>query len=204
MKLGVFGGTFDPVHMGHLIIAEEACSRLGLDELLFIAAGRPWFKRDEEVTEAVHRLNMLELAVDTNPNFRVSDMEVRRAGPSYTVDTLEELSTGRTDDPTLYVVVGTDALREIDRWRSPGRVLEMANVVGIARPGDAELDIEALDAIHEGASKRAIILRGPEIGISSTDIRRRVVEGMSIRYLVPEPVESYIYEQGLYRGGQRG
>ena len=206
MKLGVFGGTFDPVHAGHLIVVEQVRAGLGLDEVLFLPAGRPWFKDGQEVAGADHRLSMVGLAVAADPHFRLSEMEVARTGPTHTVDTLEELS-GR--DTELYVVGGLDALEEVPRWHRPERVLELATLVGFPRPGANEAGLLALDSIRAGASAEVILIEGPSVGISSSEVRQLVARGRSIRYLVPEPVEGYIYEHGLYgalpvgRGGGR-
>ena len=199
MKVGVFGGTFDPIHVGHLIVAEEARGRLGLDEVLFVPAGQPWFKASDSVTEARHRMAMVELAIASNPCFRASDIEIGRAGPTYTVETLIKLREQLGRDSEIYLILGLDSLQEIDRWRSPERVFELATVVGMSRPGCADLDAKRLDSIFPGASDRVMMLDGPLIDISATDLRRRVSEGLSIKYRVPESVEAYVYEQGLYR-----
>ena len=196
MRIGVFGGTFDPIHMGHLIVAEDARAALELDKVLFIPAGQPWFKSYRQITEAHHRLAMVQLAVMENPLFDVSDIEVERSGPSYTVDTLEELHE-LYSDAELIVILGLDALREIDRWHQPSRVFQMAGVAGMARPG-ATLDPSVLHAAIPGASSRMRLLDSALIDISGTDIRRRASVGQSIRYRVPVAVERYICDNGLY------
>ena len=196
MRIGVFGGTFDPIHMGHLIVAEDARAALELDKVLFIPAGQPWFKSYRQITEARHRLAMVQLAVKDNPHFDVTDIEVRRSGPSYTVDTLAELREEHSD-AELIVILGLDALREIDRWHQPSRVFQMASVAGMARPG-ATLDPSVLHAAIPGASSRMRLLDSALIDISGTDIRRRASAGQSIRYRVPVEVERYIYDNGLY------
>ena len=196
MRIGVFGGTFDPIHMGHLIVAEDARAALELDKVLFIPAGQPWFKSYRQITEARHRLAMVQLAVKENPLFDVSDIEVERSGPSYTVDTLQELHE-LYSDAELIVILGLDALREIDRWHQPSRVFQMASVAGMARPG-ATLDPSVLHAAIPGASSRMRLLDSALIDISGTDIRRRASAGQSIRYRVPVAVERYICDNGLY------
>ena len=196
MRIGVFGGTFDPIHMGHLIVAEDARAALELDKVLFIPAGQPWFKSYRQITEARHRLAMVQLAVKDNPHFDVTDIEVRRSGPSYTVDTLQELHE-LYSDAELIVILGLDALREIDRWHQPSRVFQMASVAGMARPG-ATLDPSVLHAAIPGASSRMRLLDSALIDISGTDIRRRASAGQSIRYRVPVAVERYIYDNVLY------
>lgn len=196
-RVGVFGGTFDPIHLGHLIAAEDARERLGLDEVLFIPAGQPWFKAGAAVSAAHHRLAMARLAIKGNPRFRVSDIEIRRPGPSYTIDTLEALAAARPG-AELYVLLGLDALREMRRWRDPGRVFAMARVVGMARPG-ASLDLAELDAAAPDARRRALIVDGPRVDISGTDIRRRIAAGMSARYRLPSDVADYARRHGLYK-----
>ena len=197
MKIGIFGGTFDPVHMGHLIIAEDARAALDLDRVLFIPAGQPWFKSYRRITAARHRLAMVRLAVADNPLFDVSDIEILRTGPSYTVDTLAELRRQYAPDDELIVILGIDALREIDRWHMPRRLFELARVVGMARPG-ASLDPSVLNAAIPGASARLRLLDGALIDISGTDVRRRAASGRSIRYRVPAAIEAYIREHALY------
>lgn len=196
MRIGVFGGTFDPIHMGHLFVAEDARAALELDKVLFIPAGQPWFKSYRQITESHHRLAMVRLAVEDNPLFAVSDIEVRRNGPSYTVDTLAELRD-EYEYAEFTVILGVDALREIDRWYQPRRVFEMASVVGMARPGTS-LDLSVLNAAIPGASSRMRLLDSAIIEVSGTDIRQRVTAGRSIRYRVPALVERYIRENGLY------
>ena len=196
MRIGVFGGTFDPIHMGHLIVAEDARTELELDRVLFIPAGQPWFKSYRQITAAYHRLEMVRLAVERNSHFDVSDVEVRRNGPSYTVDTLTELR-GQHSSAEFIVILGVDALREIDRWHQPHRLFELASVVGMARPG-ASLDPSVLNSAIPGASSRMRLLDSTLIDISGTEIRRRVTSGKSVRYRVPEAVERYIGENGLY------
>lgn len=197
VRLGVFGGTFDPVHMGHLIAAEDARAALQLDEVLFVPAGEPWFKSYRRITPARHRLAMVRLAIRDNRRFGVSDMEIRRDGPSYTIDTLAELRRERPD-AELFVILGVDALREIDRWRQPRRLFQMATVVGMARPGSS-LDISVLNAAIPGASDRLRLVDSALIDISGTDIRRRVANGASIRYRVTPAVEQYIRDHNLYQ-----
>ena len=197
-RTGVFGGTFDPVHVGHLIAAEEARAALSLNEVVFVPAGRPWFKEGRPLTGAGHRLAMVELAVAGHAHFRVSDAEVRRPGPSYTVDTLEELRAGLGEAAEIYLIVGTDVLSELSRWHRPARVFEMATIVGMRRPG-AEPDLEQLEEVSPDAPSKTLILDGPCIEVSGADLRRRVAEGRPIRYMVPEAVGRYIREHRLYR-----
>ena len=196
MRIGVFGCTFDPIHMGHLIVAEDARAALELDKVLFVPAGQPWFKSYRQITEMHHRLEMVRLAVEGNSYFDVTDIEIRRSGPSYTVDTLAELRA-RYTDAEFIVILGVDALREIDRWHQPRVLFELANVVGMARPGSS-LDPSVLNAAIPGASSRMRLLDSALIEISGTDIRQRAADGRSIRYRVPAKVERYIRENNLY------
>lgn len=201
MKLGVFGGTFDPVHVGHLMVAEDARVELGLDTVLFITAGEPWLKAGWPLSAAHHRVEMVRRAVLDNPGFRESSMEVDRPGPSYSVDTLEALREGLAGDVDLFLLVGLDALRELTQWHRPERIFELSTVVGIARPGAEKIDRDALDPIDLQAGQDVVILDKLLVNVSSSDIRSRVSAGQSIRYLVPETVEEYISEHGLYGRG---
>ena len=198
LLLGVFGGTFDPIHNGHLMIANEAAEHLGLDRVLFVPAGNPWLKDRTNITDPTHRLAMVQLGIAGNDRLAVSDVEIKRPGPSYTVDTLEELVIKIGNGARPHLLVGIDALSEFDRWRSAKRVLEIATVVGVRRPGFAELGREALDRVQTGASQRVVLVKNTMIGISSTEIRRRAALGQPIRDLVPEPVAEYVYDHGLY------
>jgi nicotinate-nucleotide adenylyltransferase len=197
-KIGLLGGTFDPIHMAHLLIAEDAREMLGLDTILFIPAGKPWLKADQKVSESEHRLAMVELAISSNPHFGVSDIEVKRPGPTYTVDTLEQLRVEYDPNTEIHLILGMDSLKELARWRSPEQLFDLSTIVGISRPGQVDIKPHILESIAEGVSGKVILIPGPSVGISGTDIRDRVANGRSIRYRVPEAVESYILEHGLY------
>ena len=199
MKLGILGGTFDPIHLGHLLIAEQARATLGLDEVLFITAGQPWMKEGTPISDARHRLSMVRMAVGSNPFFHASALEIDRPGPTYTVDTLEELHHEADSDTQLYLVLGVDSLKTLSRWEKPERLLELCTLVAAARPGHAARDLGFIDDIQPGASQKVAQLDRPEVDISGTEIRRRVSHGLSVRYQVPENVERYIYSHGLYR-----
>ena len=203
MKVGLFGGTFDPVHIGHLIVAEEARVVLDLDQVIFMPTGQPWLKAGRQITEAHHRLAMVEMAVKANRHFTASEMELRRPGDTFTVDTLLELREQRGGEEEICLILGLDSLWELHRWRQPERVLELVTVVGMSRPGFEEVDPKTLDCIRPGASGAVRLLKGPLIGISGSQLRRRVSDGLSIKYRVPESVEAYIYEHGLYGGLER-
>jgi nicotinate-nucleotide adenylyltransferase len=199
-KIGVLGGTFDPIHLGHLIVAEDIREKLGLGEVLFIPAGRPWLKLKEEKTVSAveHRLAMVRLAVASNPYFKVSTMEIERPGLSYSIDTVLELKAKLGARAEIYFIVGPDALAELPRWKEPARLVELCQVVGIGRPGYARANLRKLERSVPGASQRIMVVEVPQINVSSTDIRKRVTQGLSIRYLVSETVEKYIAEHGLY------
>lgn len=192
MKIGILGGTFNPPHMGHLIAAESVCEQLQLDRMLFIPAANPPHKISEGILEPHHRLLMLEHAIRGNPRFEASDVELRRGGVSYTVDTLQTLAE-TLPDAQLYLLVGTDMLTEFPAWRSSDEILLRAEIVALCRPGFP------LPSLPPHIRKRVIEARIPEVGISSSEIRRRVREGKSIRYLVPAEVQSYIAQHRLYR-----
>ncbi len=197
-KVGVLGGTFDPIHLGHLIIAEEVRQKLELEKVLFVPAGQPWLKGERNISAAEHRLQMALLATASNPYFNVSTIELERPGPTYSIDTVIELKVGLGGRAQVYLIVGFDALAELPSWKDRGGLVEMCQVVGVRRPGYADFDLGSLESSIPGASERIMIVDVPEIDISGTEIRRRVAQGLSIRYLVPETVERYIAEHNLY------
>ena len=203
MKLGVFGGTFDPVHVGHLIIAQEVVDSGLVDRILFMPAGEPWLKSSRRVSSAGHRLAMVRLAVGDASGLGVSDMEVRRPGPTYTVDTLEQLAGCSGNGQDIYFVLGADAAADLERWHTPGRLFDLSTVVVVKRAGVPESGRSLAERFGEAAIGKVIPMDAPAIGISGAEIRKRVAEGQSIRYLVPAPVEGYISEHGLYRIPER-
>jgi nicotinate-nucleotide adenylyltransferase len=198
MNIGLLGGTFDPIHVGHLIIAEEVRLKLALDEVLFIPTGQPWLKSERSLASGEHRLEMLKLAISSNPHFKVSSIELERPGPSYSVDTVSALKDELGAGVELYFIVGFDAFAELPIWKEPSRLLDLCHVVGLRRPGYAELDWGSLEQAIPGVSSRVTVVDVPQIDISSTQIRERVAKGLSIRYLVPEAVEGYISKNRLY------
>jgi nicotinate-nucleotide adenylyltransferase len=204
MRIGVLGGTFDPVHLGHLIVAEEARVRLKLDQVIFMPAGQPWLKAGQCLTPGGHRLQMVELAVASNPFFRVASNEVERPGATYTVDTLVELNRELGPNASLYFILGMDSLAQFHRWKEPDQLLELCQLVVVSRPGHQNVDVNDLVARFPQAGPGLVLLTVPRIEISSTEVRRRVAEGISIRYLVPEAVEEYISEHRLYQSGNAG
>ena len=198
MKIGIFGGTFDPIHNGHISLAETARKTLALDEIMFIPAGLPWLKSGQNVTQAYHRIRMVKLAVNHRPYFSTSDIEVKREGPSYTADTLLEIHAARESGTQLYLITGMDAIMDMGRWHRPKRVLNLCTLVTVTRPGFPEFSSKVLEQIRAGVSKTIIQMDAPLIDISGTEIRTRLSQGMSISALVPQPVENYIYSKKLY------
>lgn len=186
LRLGILGGTFDPIHFGHLAIAEEARECYALDAVLFIPAGAPPHKRYQPARPE-QRLLMVQLATANHPKFHVSRLEIDRPGPSYTVDTLQALHA-QYPQAELYFIIGADAALEFAGWREPGRILELAHVVAATRPG---FPLAPLPHIA--------LLDVPGLAISSTELRRRASEGRSLRYLVPDAVASYIAKEDIYR-----
>ena len=198
MNIGVLGGTFDPIHMGHLVVAEEAKARLNLAEVLFVPAGLPWLRANSSLSAAEHRVQMVRLAIADKPYFKISTTEVERAGPSYTVDTIAELKGQFGAEDELFFILGWDCLTELPKWREPSRLVAMCRLVAVPRVGSSAPDRSSLEADIPGLAKRVILLDKPRVDISASGIRDRVAQGLSIEDLVPEPVERYIREQGLY------
>jgi len=199
MRLGLFGGTFDPIHLGHLILAEQCRESCGLDQVWFVVAGEPPHKPGGR-TAVAHRLEMARLAVAGHSAFAVSEVETRRPGPHYSVETLESV---RRDSPgeALFFLIGADSLADLVSWREPARIAQLATIVVVNRPGIEEVDAASLPDFGPG-SHRLLSVTIPPIGIASTDLRRRLADGRSIRYQVPRGVEAYIEAQGLYRDGK--
>jgi nicotinate-nucleotide adenylyltransferase len=193
------GGTFDPIHHGHLVTAEEALWHFDLDEVMFVPTGQPWMKSGGEVTPAEHRYLMTVIATASNPRFSVSRVEVDRKGPTYTVDTLQELRKQAEGDIELFFITGADAMLEILHWKDPEEVLEQAHFIAATRPG---YDLARFQQEAPSSHPRVSVMDIPALAISSTDIRRRVRDGEPIRYLVPEGVQTYIEKFGLYRGSR--
>ncbi len=199
MKLGVLGGTFDPVHNGHLAIAREVRVRLALDEVLFVPAGCPWLKAARPVSPAERRIEMLRLALEREPHFRLSTLEIDRGGPTYTIDTIRELKERLGSGDELYFILGADSLSELPKWRQPETIIRLCTLVAVPRPGYSFPDLAAMEKAIPGIGRRVIWLDAPNIDISATEIRDRLARGESIKDLVPGPVADYIREQGLYR-----
>ena len=204
MKLGILGGTFDPPHAGHLALAEAATSHLALDKLLFVPAGQPWRKSDRQVSAPEHRLAMVKLAIEGEPKYEASTLELGRPGPSYTVDTLGELLASYGLETELYVVLGQDALLDLPNWKEPHRIVALAWLAVALRSLERELDVTELEAALPGLTKRLVVLPMSLIDVSGTAIRVWASQGASLAGLVPPPVESYIKENHLYTNDTTG
>lgn len=197
MKVGVLGGSFDPIHYGHLVAAEEVRYRLQLPEVLFVPAGEPPHKLFRGMSSVEHRLAMVNLAIQSNPFFKLSRVDVDRPGPHYSVDTVALLRQELGADADIYFIVGLDSLLEMGTWREPERLLRICRVVGVTRPGYEDVSKVPLE-IHQAGKDRVLIVSIPEMDISSSNLRQRVKDGMPIKYQLPEAVEEYIYRNGLY------
>jgi nicotinate-nucleotide adenylyltransferase len=195
MKAGIMGGTFDPPHLAHLIIAEVARVRLGLDQVIFIPAGDPWMKSAHAVTGAERRVEMVRLAIATSPSL----IEVKRPGPTYTVDTIEQLTGEVGYDAGLFLLLGWDSVADLPSWKAPYRISKMARIVAFPRPGFAKPDPAELEKTMPGIAERMVYIDEPSLSISSTCIRQRAREGKSVRYIVPDTVGQYIVEHDLYQ-----
>lgn len=198
VKRGILGGTFDPPHIGHLMLAEEARKHLALDEVIFIPAGEPWVKAARQVSPATDRLEMVRLAVAGKPYFKVSEIEVRRPGASYTWETLTELRQLYPDDE-LYFILGWDNLAALPAWHQARRIVTAAKLAAAPRLGFPRPDLEVLDARIPGIKAATVIMEGPHIEISASDIRNRLKKGVTTADLLPPPVAAYIRARGLYQ-----
>jgi len=196
-RIGVLGGTFDPVHNGHLHIADALRTALNLDSVLWVPAGRPPHKSDQIVSSDRDRLAMLDLALADSVTNEISTIDIDRSGPSYTADTLEILAE-HFPSARLFFLMGEDSLRDLPTWRDPQRILRVAELAVAGRPG-VEADLESLELQVPGVRKRVFVVPTEEIAISSSEIRRRVRENQSIHGLVPATVEAYIHDRGLYK-----
>ncbi|MBA7700900.1 putative nicotinate-nucleotide adenylyltransferase [subsurface metagenome] len=198
MNIGVLGGTFNPIHRGHIIIAEETRTQLDLAEVHFVPTAQTPLKEDSSILSAEHRVQMVCLAIADYPHFKLSTIEIDRPGPSYTVDTITELWDKLGAENELFFIVGCGSLAQFSQWKEPSRIIQMCRLVAVPRPGYSLPDLNSLEAVIPGLSERLIVLDKPEIDISATEIRKRVAQGLSIRHLAPEPVEEYINKNRLY------
>lgn len=196
-RVGIFGGTFDPIHMGHLIVAETIMDEFHLDKVVFIPAAVPPHKLDKQISPAKHRYMMTMLATCSNPRFQVSDMEMHRQGPSYSRDTLAQLIEEHGRDTEFYFIVGADSVENLHTWNRIDELLTMCHFIGASRPGCMP-DMEKIAQRFGPLAEKIHCLETPELEISSTEIRHRVGQKRTIRYIVPETVEQYIYKEKLY------
>lgn len=199
-RLGVMGGTFDPIHHGHLVAASEVAARFSLDEVVFVPTGLPWQKAGRRVSSREDRYLMTVIATASNPRFSVSRVDIDRPGNTYTVDTLRDLRTERGEDVDLFFITGADTLAGILTWRGEEELFELASFVGVSRPG---VDLSARDISLLPADK-VTRLEVPALAISSTECRKRVKEGLPLWYLVPDGVVQYVAKRGLYTCAQDG
>ncbi|HHV54393.1 MAG TPA: nicotinate-nucleotide adenylyltransferase [Firmicutes bacterium] len=198
-KLGIMGGTFDPIHYGHLVTAEAVRAEFHLDQVLFVPTGQPAHKPPGTTTDAKHRYTMAVLATLTNPHFDVSRVDIERPGYTYTIDTLTDLRKIYGPATEFYFITGADAILEILSWKEPDELFRLSAFVAATRPGyDLDRLEHALGDLYRRHADQIKVIEVPAMAISSTDIRERVRSGRPIRYLVPETVASYIYKNGLY------
>jgi nicotinate-nucleotide adenylyltransferase len=201
MRVGIYGGTFDPIHNGHLILAEQSREQGRLKEVWFVPTAHPPHKSEPDLTRFEQRVEMLALAIAGNPAFRIDELERERPGPSYTADTLAELRR-RHPAHEFLLLIGSDALVDLPHWHQPLRVLQQAGLLVMARPGAAVLNTQELRSrlhVEDEFLLRLEAVQTPQIDISSRDLRRRAAAGRSLRYFLPRAVECYIHEKRLYR-----
>jgi len=199
MRVGLMGGTFDPIHMGHLVTAEEARQQFDLDYVIFVPTGSPPHKDHDSISLPEHRYLMTSLAVMSNPSFFVSSFEINAKAPTYTIDTVRHFCCGEQGSPELYFITGADAILEIFTWKEYEELLRLCTFIAVSRPGySLELFRQTLDSNCPEMQQKVHLLEIPALAVSSTFIRERVALGKTIKYLTPEPVEQYIKNHGLY------
>lgn len=200
MNIGVLGGTFDPIHIGHIMVAEEVVARLDLPRILFMPAGQPWLKLNNAnaISPVPYRLEMVRLGIAHNPRFKLSTMEIERSGPTYTVDTIAQLHSKLGEGDEIFFILGWDNLSQLPRWHQPQRLIEMCRLVAVPRVDFPLPDLPALEKELPGITPRVILFDKPRIDVNASVVRRRVAAGQSIGGLVPEPVARYIEEHNLY------
>lgn len=197
-RIGLFGGTFDPPHLGHLILASEAQSQLELTRLLWILTPEPPHKQDQVITATEHRLAMVKLAIQDNPSFELSRVELDRPGPHFTLDTVHIIAE-QNPDAEIVPIIGGDSLRDLPTWHEPKELLYACHWVGVMRRPSDEANLEALERELPGISSKVHYVDAPLLEIASRDIRSRIALGESVRYYLPQPVYKYIEEHHLYK-----
>ena len=204
MNIGILGGTFDPVHLGHLGIAKAAMNDAGLERVLFIPAGQPRLKQAQPEASISHRMEMVRLAIRGNPEFRVCETEVLRPGPTYSIDTLEELSVKLGPGSNLFFILGMDALGQLDRWKDPEQVLTLCRLLVLDRPGEDDFDWPGFFRKVPEAEGRVEIVPASAVAVSATELRRRSSTGELLVGQVPDAVARYIHQNGLYLKKREG
>jgi len=197
MKNLIFGGTFDPIHKGHLFAAKKAMMSYGFDGVTFIPAGNPWMK-NYSITSSFHRLNMLKLAINSSPEFSVSDVEIQRGGPSYMIDTLLDMSKEKNKQEKFCILLGSDVLNDIHKWHKSVDLVKIANFFVIHRPGSANIDLNAIKVKFYDIDLEINVIKGDFSEVSSKEIRQRIKRGLSLTDMIPKSVEEYIKIKGLY------
>ena len=200
LKIGILGGTFDPVHNGHLAIAAGAKERVKLDKVLFVPAGKPWMKSGRTISSIKDRVKMVQLAIDDEQQFEIDMVEVQRKGITYTIDTLENLKKRCGENVDLYFIMGSDSFGQLPVWKQPERIVHLCRIIVVPRLGCRPTDITALEKALPGIMERVIFFDGHLVDVSATGIREMVRKGQSLEGLLPENVERYIREKGLYLG----
>jgi nicotinate-nucleotide adenylyltransferase len=200
-RIGLMGGTFDPIHYGHLVLAEEIRTKFQLDKIIFIPVGTAPHKKNEGVTDKWLRYSMTLLATITNPNFEVSKIEIEKYEISYSIDTVKEIKSMYSPEDEIFFITGADAILDIDSWKDYNELLKLCTFIGANRPGiNEDMLVKGIEEIKTKYDCNVMITTVPSIAISSTDIRNRVKTGRSIKYLLPESIENFIYINGLYQG----
>jgi nicotinate-nucleotide adenylyltransferase len=197
-KIGIIGGTFDPVHLGHLAVAEEACRQVGLAEMIFLPAGHPYFKAAALISPAEHRVKMLELAIVDKPKYKISLLEIQRPGPSYAVETVAKIKSQRPPEDEIFFIMGWDSLLTLPRWEQPERLISLCKIIASPRPGYSKPDIDLIEKDLPGISQLTLVMEKPLVNISATEIRERVRRGLPVDNMVTPSVAKYIKEKRLY------
>jgi nicotinate-nucleotide adenylyltransferase len=199
MKIGVLGGTFDPIHLGHLAIADEASRLLALNKVIFMPAGNPYFKDSAVISPAADRVKMVELALAGQASYVISLLEIERPGPSYALDSIMQIKKQFRPGDEIFFIMGWDSMMTLPLWHEPGSLIRLCTVVAAPRPGFPPPDLKTLSKDLPGIEERSIVMERPLIDISATLIRQRIAKGLPVNDLVPPAVAEYIREKGLYK-----